>query len=249
VHSCSLHCFIGCSLFGFKFEFKFQVQTQKQLFVLSPFSPFGPAQPATSSLSLSSFSPWQPGPRPSLFLSFPARAAHSPVPAQFPARGPFPRSRPDPPVPRSFPAPYLWRAGPTCRTFLPRARPGLRSESGSPPRDLRSLRRIRLGPARLGALSRPHASSPPRCSRRPAQNPSTRAAIAARAPARRRAALPLLPTVDRPSPEHHVVVRKLPGRLSLSLPRSRARTSSPESPSRRSPSHLCHGQFRRPLLP
>jgi hypothetical protein len=67
----------------------------------------------------------------------------------------------------------------------------------------------------------------------PALNPSAEPPLAARARSRHCAAAPLPPAVNRPSPEHHEVVRKLPDppfSLSPALPRP-------------------HGSHRRPAPP
>jgi hypothetical protein len=131
-----------------------------------------------------------------------------------------------------FPAPHRTRV--RVRLVLARSPP----PSPSPPR-ARTPRRLR---PLLFKRCTPLASFPPRCSRRLAQNPSARAAFAARAPARRRAAVPLPPAVAQPPPEHRVVVRML-GRPSF--------PSSPLRPwtlgvHRSSPPPLAVGRHLRP---
>jgi hypothetical protein len=147
--SCSLHYFIGCSLFGFEFQFKCHVQTQKHLVVFASFLSFRPSPAGPSPLSSFSFcSPAQPAAL-SLFPSFflPC-AARSP-----PAHGLSP----------SFPLSFLPRAR-TAHSFSPRpigapASPfspyrltgGARLSGPSPPPH-RTRARVRLVPA---------SSSPP----------------------------------------------------------------------------------------
>jgi hypothetical protein len=233
--SCSLHYFIGCSLFGFKFECKFQFKFKSLLFLfsfsLSLSSFLGPAQLATSFLPFFS-SPWQPSRGPLSFLSFSPRAR--PI-------GLFPGPSARPPVPRSFPAlslPGVWVLpdGPSFpapdRDSAPSPAPSHDLRPPYPPR-ARTPRRPRpplLKPPHPHALST--KPQPPRALTLAAAPAAT--AFAARASGRRRTAAPLLPTVARAIPKHRVVVRTS-GRLSFSplrLPRARpAPPSYPRRPS------------------
>jgi hypothetical protein len=155
--SCSLHYFIGCSLFGFKFECKFQFKFKSLLFMfsfsLSLSSSLGPAQLATSFLPFFS-SPWQPSRGPLSFLFFLLRARPTPrsspaspraallsSPFFFPARAahrPLPRpigaSTCAPLLPRSLSLPGVW-VPPVGPSFPAPNRDS--APSPAPPRDLR----------------------------------------------------------------------------------------------------------------